>query len=132
MAIAGWSHADRQTRSLVRAPPSTSRQLNVRNTSPANFRPDHGRTACDVQRPGQWAVRAIDALSHELWRTDQLRERKVPGKSLSSAAASSGIGLATAKRFVEERAFVYITGRRQTELDKAVFADRLQRHRSAG
>jgi NAD(P)-dependent dehydrogenase (short-subunit alcohol dehydrogenase family) len=33
---------------------------------------------------------------------------------------SSGIGLATAKRFVEEGAFVYITGRRQTELDKAV------------
>jgi NAD(P)-dependent dehydrogenase (short-subunit alcohol dehydrogenase family) len=33
---------------------------------------------------------------------------------------SSGIGLATAKRFVEEGAFVYITGRRQNELDKAV------------
>jgi NAD(P)-dependent dehydrogenase (short-subunit alcohol dehydrogenase family) len=30
------------------------------------------------------------------------------------------MGLATAKRFVEEGAFVYITGRRQTELDKAV------------
>jgi NAD(P)-dependent dehydrogenase (short-subunit alcohol dehydrogenase family) len=32
---------------------------------------------------------------------------------------SSGIGLATAKRFVEEGAYVYITGRRQAELDKA-------------
>jgi NAD(P)-dependent dehydrogenase (short-subunit alcohol dehydrogenase family) len=32
---------------------------------------------------------------------------------------SSGIGLATAKRFVEEGAFVYIVGRRQTGLDKA-------------
>jgi NAD(P)-dependent dehydrogenase (short-subunit alcohol dehydrogenase family) len=32
---------------------------------------------------------------------------------------SSGIGLATAKRFVEEGAYVYITGRRQSELDKA-------------
>jgi NAD(P)-dependent dehydrogenase (short-subunit alcohol dehydrogenase family) len=30
------------------------------------------------------------------------------------------MGLATAKRFVAEGAFVYITGRRQTELDKAV------------
>jgi NAD(P)-dependent dehydrogenase (short-subunit alcohol dehydrogenase family) len=30
------------------------------------------------------------------------------------------MGLATAKRFVDEGAFVYITGRRQTELDKAV------------
>src|SRR6201995_1470680 len=33
---------------------------------------------------------------------------------------SSGIGLATAKRFVEEGAYVFIAGRRQTELDKAV------------
>ena len=33
---------------------------------------------------------------------------------------TSGMGLATAKRFVEEGAFVYITGRRQRELDKAV------------
>lgn len=33
---------------------------------------------------------------------------------------SSGIGLATAQRFVEEGAFVFITGRRQAELDKAV------------
>jgi NAD(P)-dependent dehydrogenase (short-subunit alcohol dehydrogenase family) len=33
---------------------------------------------------------------------------------------TSGMGLATAKRFVEEGAFVYITGRRQTELDNAV------------
>ena len=32
---------------------------------------------------------------------------------------SSGIGLATAKRFVEEGAYVYITGRRRPELDKA-------------
>jgi NAD(P)-dependent dehydrogenase (short-subunit alcohol dehydrogenase family) len=32
---------------------------------------------------------------------------------------SSGIGLATAKRFVEEGAYVYITGRRQAELDRA-------------
>ena len=32
---------------------------------------------------------------------------------------SSGIGLATARRFVEEGAYVYITGRRQSELDKA-------------
>jgi NAD(P)-dependent dehydrogenase (short-subunit alcohol dehydrogenase family) len=32
----------------------------------------------------------------------------------------SGIGLATAKRFVEEGAYVFIAGRRQAELDKAV------------
>ncbi|MHC5538255.1 SDR family NAD(P)-dependent oxidoreductase [Singulisphaera rosea] len=33
---------------------------------------------------------------------------------------SSGIGLATAKRFVEEGASVFIAGRRQAELDQAV------------
>ncbi|MFB8106862.1 SDR family NAD(P)-dependent oxidoreductase [Streptomyces sp. NPDC056007] len=33
---------------------------------------------------------------------------------------SAGIGLATARRFIEEGAFVYLTGRRQTELDAAV------------
>ena len=27
-------------------------------TPPVDCHPDHGRTACDVQRPGQWAVRA--------------------------------------------------------------------------
>jgi NAD(P)-dependent dehydrogenase (short-subunit alcohol dehydrogenase family) len=32
---------------------------------------------------------------------------------------SSGIGLAAAKKFVEEGAYVFITGRRQSELDKA-------------
>lgn len=35
---------------------------------------------------------------------------------------SSGIGLATAKRFVDEGAYVFIAGRRQDELDKAVAA----------
>lgn len=35
---------------------------------------------------------------------------------------TSGIGLATAKRFVAEGAYVFITGRRQTELDAAVDA----------
>jgi len=33
---------------------------------------------------------------------------------------NSGIGLATAKRFVQEGAYVFITGRRQAELDAAV------------
>src|SRR5579883_926038 len=35
---------------------------------------------------------------------------------------TSGIGLATAKRFVAEGAYVFITGRRQAELDAAVKA----------
>src|SRR5947208_9948103 len=45
---------------------------------------------------------------------------KLQGKVAVVTGGSSGIGLASAKRFVEEGAFVFITGRRQTELDKAV------------
>ena len=45
---------------------------------------------------------------------------KLEGKIALVTGGSSGIGLATAQRFVKEGAFVYITGRRQSELDKAL------------
>jgi NAD(P)-dependent dehydrogenase (short-subunit alcohol dehydrogenase family) len=45
---------------------------------------------------------------------------KLEGKTAVVTGGSSGIGLATAQRFVSEGAHVYITGRRQSELDKAV------------
>lgn len=44
---------------------------------------------------------------------------KLGGKVAVITGGSSGIGLATAKRFVKEGAHVFITGRRQSELDKA-------------
>jgi NAD(P)-dependent dehydrogenase (short-subunit alcohol dehydrogenase family) len=46
--------------------------------------------------------------------------KKLEGKIALITGGSAGIGLATAKQFVEEGAYVYITGRRQSELDAAV------------
>ena len=45
---------------------------------------------------------------------------KLQGKVTVITGGTSGIGLATAKRYVAEGAYVFITGRRQAELDAAV------------
>src|SRR5262245_37378019 len=45
---------------------------------------------------------------------------KLEGKTALVTGGSSGIGLATAKRFVNEGAYVFITGRREPELAAAV------------
>jgi NAD(P)-dependent dehydrogenase (short-subunit alcohol dehydrogenase family) len=45
---------------------------------------------------------------------------KLEGKVAVITGGNSGMGLATAQRFVAEGAYVFITGRRQAELDKAV------------
>jgi NAD(P)-dependent dehydrogenase (short-subunit alcohol dehydrogenase family) len=45
---------------------------------------------------------------------------KREGKIAPITGGSSGVGLATAKRFVDEGAHVFITGRREAELASAV------------
>lgn len=47
---------------------------------------------------------------------------KLEGKLAVITGGSSGIGLSTAKVFSKEGAYVFITGRRRTELDEAVRA----------
>jgi NAD(P)-dependent dehydrogenase (short-subunit alcohol dehydrogenase family) len=46
--------------------------------------------------------------------------KRLEGKVAVITGGNSGIGLATAQRFVAEGAHVFITGRRQVELDEAV------------
>jgi NAD(P)-dependent dehydrogenase (short-subunit alcohol dehydrogenase family) len=48
--------------------------------------------------------------------------KKLEGKTAVITGGTEGIGLATAKLFVKEGAYVFITGRRQKELDEAVKA----------
>jgi NAD(P)-dependent dehydrogenase (short-subunit alcohol dehydrogenase family) len=52
--------------------------------------------------------------------TEEKYTGKLEGKIAVITGGNSGIGLATAKQFVDEGAYVFITGRRQNELDKAV------------
>ena len=46
--------------------------------------------------------------------------KKFEGKVAVITGGNSGIGLATAQQFVSEGAYIFITGRRQSELDAAV------------
>jgi NAD(P)-dependent dehydrogenase (short-subunit alcohol dehydrogenase family) len=48
--------------------------------------------------------------------------KRLEGKVAVITGGTDGIGLATAKLFVKEGAYVFITGRRQKELDEAVKA----------
>src|SRR5689334_25259052 len=55
-------------------------------------------------------------------KTSDVRNLEAARKSGDITGGTTGIGLATAKLFVKEGAYVFITGRRQKELDEAVKA----------
>jgi NAD(P)-dependent dehydrogenase (short-subunit alcohol dehydrogenase family) len=50
----------------------------------------------------------------------ELITKRLEGKIAVITGGSSGIGLATAQRFVQEGAYVFIIGRGQREIDTAV------------
>src|SRR4029077_4279610 len=67
-------------------------------------------------------------MNHRSWRGPAQQQRSktmtkmLEGKTAVITGGTEGIGLATAKLFVKEGAHVFITGRRQKELDEAVKA----------
>jgi hypothetical protein len=80
-----------------------------------------------VSRPGSEIfpnVESISADRHQKTQRITMANNAVTKKLADRIAVitggNSGMGLATARRFVAEGAYVFITGRRQKELDAAV------------
>lgn len=59
-----------------------------------------------------------------------MNARRLDGKTAAITGGVSGIGLATAQKFVSEGAFVFLIGRRKDALDKAI--DLLGKENAAG
>jgi NAD(P)-dependent dehydrogenase (short-subunit alcohol dehydrogenase family) len=78
-----------------------------------------------LARRNETAVKQLGAFIRNVDDSEstQLKENqmgKLKGKIALITGGNSGIGLATAKRFVDEGAYVFITGRREAELNAAV------------
>src|SRR6204780_2531843 len=69
---------------------------------------------------GSTPVRSLKSSSSAT--KDKAMTKKLEGKVAVITGGTEGIGLATAKLFVDEGAYVFITGRRQKQLDEAVKA----------
>jgi NAD(P)-dependent dehydrogenase (short-subunit alcohol dehydrogenase family) len=67
-------------------------------------------------------LRELPNLHSSFHQLEHDMANKLSGKVAGITGGTTGIGLAAAKAFASESAFVYITGRRQPELDAAVAA----------
>jgi NAD(P)-dependent dehydrogenase (short-subunit alcohol dehydrogenase family) len=78
------------------------------------------RVCFDGERAGRKRTPAPEGQARRINGRNDLG--KLHGKVALITGGTEGIGLATAQLFVKEGAYVFITGRRQKELDEAVMA----------